>query len=66
MTRPIDRWILPDLKRAVNWYCQRNSQGLRCILGVLGENARSPQKGEIPEGAPEPRKGAYPLVFLLC
>jgi len=33
------RWTLPDLTAAVRWCKERNSQGIRCTLAVLGEHA---------------------------
>ncbi len=35
-----DRWALPDLASALRWCCERNAEGIRCTLDVLGENAR--------------------------
>jgi len=37
------RWTLPDLNAAVNRCRERNSQGIRCILAVMGEHASSTQ-----------------------
>ena len=39
MTVISDRWTLPDLNAAVSWCRERNSQGIRCTLAVLGEHA---------------------------
>ena len=36
-----DRWALPDLAGALRWCRGRNARGIRCILDVLGENARN-------------------------
>lgn len=36
-----NRWALPDWDSAVNWCKERNSQGIRCTIDILGENARS-------------------------
>ncbi len=30
------RWTLPDQASALRWCAQRNEQGIRCILDVLG------------------------------
>jgi proline dehydrogenase len=35
-----ERWCLPNLQSAVRWCEERNAQGLRCILDVLGEYAK--------------------------
>ena len=35
-----ERWSLPNLQSAVRWCEERNAQGLRCILDVLGEYAK--------------------------
>jgi proline dehydrogenase len=35
-----ERWSLPNLQSAVQWCVERNAQGLRCILDVLGEYAK--------------------------
>ena len=32
-----ERWTLPTLSRAIAWCRQRNHDGIRCILDVLGE-----------------------------
>ena len=34
------RWTLHDLESAINWCSTRNTQGIRCIIDVLGEYAR--------------------------
>lgn len=34
------RWTLPDQDSAVRWCAQRNEQGIRCILDVLGRYNR--------------------------
>jgi proline dehydrogenase len=36
-------WTLPDLNEAVRWCRERNSQGIRCTLAVLGEHAPDSQ-----------------------
>ncbi len=43
MTVSSVRWTLSDLNAAVSWCRKRNSQGIRCILAVLGEHAQSKQ-----------------------
>jgi proline dehydrogenase len=40
MTGSEDRWALPDLASALRWCRERNGEGIRCTLDVLGENAR--------------------------
>ena len=40
MTGAEDRWALPDQESALEWCRKRNAEGIRCILDVLGENAR--------------------------
>jgi len=35
-----DRWALPDWQSALMWCRYRNKEGIRCIIDVLGENAR--------------------------
>lgn len=37
------RWTFPDINAAVRWCKERNSQGIRCTLAVLGEHALSEQ-----------------------
>jgi proline dehydrogenase len=34
-----DRWTLPDWPKTLEWCQVRNSQGIRCIIDVLGEYA---------------------------
>lgn len=34
-----DRWTLPDLPSALTWCRTRNTQGIRCVMDVLGEYA---------------------------
>jgi|GEM_PF-162191 len=41
MTGAEDRWALPDQKSALEWCGERNAEGIRCILDVLGENAKT-------------------------
>jgi proline dehydrogenase len=36
----VDRWALPDWQSAIMWCKERNREGIRCIIDVLGENAR--------------------------
>ena len=43
MTVSFGRWILPDIKAAVTWCRERNLQGVRCTLAVLGEHATDKQ-----------------------
>jgi proline dehydrogenase len=39
MAAASDRWTLPDLQKTVQWCKVRNSQGIRCVIDVLGEYA---------------------------
>ena len=41
-----DRWALPDRYSALLWCKRRNQQKIRCIIDVLGENARSPEQAQ--------------------
>jgi proline dehydrogenase len=34
-------WTLPDWQSTVNWCKNRNSQGIRCTIDVLGENSKT-------------------------
>ncbi len=43
MTFSSGRWTLPDLNAAISWCRERNSQGIRCTLAVLGEHATDRQ-----------------------
>lgn len=38
------RWILPDLSSALAWTGERNAQGIRCILALTREYARTPEE----------------------
>jgi proline dehydrogenase len=38
------RWILPDLASALAWAGKKNGQGIRCILALAGEFARTPDE----------------------
>ncbi|HWQ20395.1 MAG TPA: proline dehydrogenase family protein [Methanotrichaceae archaeon] len=40
MDEAADRWALPDWQSALMWCRYRNKEGIRCIIDVLGENAR--------------------------
>lgn len=33
------RWSLPDITAAIAWCSERNKEGIRCVLHVLGEHA---------------------------
>ncbi|NYT01186.1 MAG: hypothetical protein GKC10_00245 [Methanosarcinales archaeon] len=46
MDGDLDRFALPDWQRAREWCRARNSQGIGCIIDVLGENARSKEQAE--------------------
>jgi hypothetical protein len=35
-----DRWALPDWPSALAWCRGRNREGIRCIIDILGENAK--------------------------
>ena len=41
-----DRWTLPDWPRTLEWVRTRNSQGIRCIIDVLGEYAMTKEAVE--------------------
>ncbi len=41
-----DRWVLPDLRSALNWCEKRNAQGIGCTLDILGEYVKTPQAVE--------------------
>ena len=43
MTFSSGRWTLPDLNAAISWCRERNSQGIRCTLAVLGEHSTDRQ-----------------------
>ena len=36
-----NRWALPDWPTTLKWCRKRNSQGIRCTIGVLGEHTKS-------------------------
>jgi proline dehydrogenase len=41
---PAERWTLPDLPAAIAWCRRRNTEGIRCILDVLGESSVDPSR----------------------
>jgi proline dehydrogenase len=41
-----DRWALQDRHSALVWCKMRNAQGFRCIMDLLGENAKSPDQAQ--------------------
>lgn len=41
-----DRWALPDWQSTLIWCRERNAQGIRCIVDVLGESARDESQAE--------------------
>ena len=46
MNQEPDRWTLPDWPSTLSWCQTRNSQGIRCIIDVLGEYASTKQTAE--------------------
>ena len=45
-----DRWTLPDWPRTLEWCQMRNSQGIRCIIDVLGEYATTKDAADYGQG----------------
>jgi proline dehydrogenase len=41
-----DRWTLPDWPKTLEWCKIRNSQGIRCIIDVLGEYATTKEEAD--------------------
>jgi proline dehydrogenase len=41
-----DRWTLPDWPSTLSWCRTRNSQGIRCIIDVLGEYASTKETAD--------------------
>jgi proline dehydrogenase len=41
-----NRWALPDLDSAVNWCKERNNQGIRCTIDILGENKKTEEDAQ--------------------
>jgi proline dehydrogenase len=46
MEHATDRWTLPDWPKTLEWCQMRNSQGIRCIIDVLGEYATTIEAAE--------------------
>jgi proline dehydrogenase len=46
-----DRWTLPDWPKTLEWCQTRNSQGIKCIIDVLGEYATTKEAVDISKNA---------------
>lgn len=46
-----DRWTLPDWPKTLEWCKNRNSQGIRCIIDVLGEYAATKEEADASKSA---------------